>query len=464
MRAQRIDPAMNQATSQPTWQAPPGWLESFFIFISLLLVTQALGPVLMAGSAGDDALGDSNPATMLSALLVYTIAFFLLARRPGAVMDTIWDNPLLMIVFLFPVISVIWSVDRGTSFRRVVALVMTGFYCVYLARRLSPDDFLRRLLLVLFAGGVASLLFTLLDPQAAIEHGTINNGSWNGVYGQKAILGRIAAVAVTVSVYVRPRNFWEGAMRWLTIAIFVFLAIKSQSRASWLMMAGGIGGMMLIGILRNRRLSGGIKLTIAIATGLMVLIAFALLFDQILAAMGRDDTFSGRTTLWEGAIAVAKAHHPILGAGYRAFWTDAGAEGVRDYIQHWVRLPNHGHNGYLDIWLELGWAGVALFVVFVLVTVTRLIRRMLRETSEPAWAAFAIFFFVFLLNNASVTVAFKHTDIAWIFAVLACLYTRGCVSARLPVLARPERQRLQFMSQPVRSWRPVHAGFQEAVR
>jgi O-antigen ligase len=225
--------------------------------------------------------------------------------------------------------------------------------------------------------------------------------------------------------------------------------------------------MMLIAIMRNRRLSAGIKLTIAILVALAVLGVTAALFDKILAAMGRDDTFSGRTTLWEGAIAVAQAHHPILGAGYRAFWTATGAAGVRDYIQHWARLPSHGHNGYLDIWLELGYAGCVLFTVFVIVTVTRLVRRMLREPGETVWAAFAIFFFVFLLNNASVTVAFKHTDIAWVFAVLACLYTRGCVNARLPVLARPERRKLQFTaSRPVRDWRPLqgHVGLRGAVR
>jgi O-antigen ligase len=452
---------MTQAHPQAAPQLPPpGALESFFIFISLMLVTQALGPLLMAGSAGgDDALGDSNPATLLSALVTYTIAFFLLGRRPGVAMETIRDNPLLLSVFLFPMVSVIWSVDHGTSFRRGVALLMTGVYCLYIARRLSPDEFLRRLLLALFVGGVLSLIFTVVDPAAAIEHGAINNGSWKGVYGHKAILGRIAAVAVTVSVYVRPQSFWDRAMRWATIAIFLFLAVKSQSRASWLMMGGGIGFMILIGIMRNRTLSSGIKLTIAIGTALLVLGTVAALFEQILAAMGRDDTFSGRTSLWEGAIAVAKAHHPILGAGYRAFWTDAGADGVRDYIQHWARLPNHGHNGYLDVWLELGYAGVALFTVFVIVTVTRLVRRLLREPGETAWAAFAIFFFVFLLNNASVTVAFKHTDIAWIFAVLACLYTRGSVTARLPVMAKNERRWLQFISsRPMRAWQGLRPG------
>ena len=452
---------MKQAHPQAVSQLPPpGALESFFIFISLMLVTQALGPLLMAGSAGgDDALGDSNPATLLSALVTYTIAFFLLGRRPGVAMETIRDNPLLLTVFLFPMVSVIWSVDHGTSFRRGVALLMTGVYCLYIARRLSPDEFLRRLLLALFVGGVLSLIFTVVDPAAAIEHGAINNGSWKGVYGHKAILGRIAAVAVTVSVYVRPQSFWDRAMRWATIAIFLFLAVKSQSRASWMMMGGGIGFMILIAIMRNRTLSSGIKLTIAIGTALLVLGTVAALFEQILAAMGRDDTFSGRTSLWEGAIAVAKAHHPILGAGYRAFWTDAGADGVRDYIQHWARLPNHGHNGYLDVWLELGYAGVALFAVFVIVTVTRLVRRVLREPGETAWAAFAIFFFVFLLNNASVTVAFKHTDIAWIFAVLACLYTRGSVTARLPVMAKNERRWLQFISsRPMRAWQGLRPG------
>jgi O-antigen ligase len=437
---------------------PPGRWESFFILVSMLLVTQAFTPILMAGSTSDDALGDSNPATLLSALVVYAIAFMLLMRRPTAMMDTIKDDPLLIAMFALPVISVIWSVDHGTSARRVVALVMTGIYCVYLARRLSPEEFLRRLLLALFIGGVFSLIYTALDPAQAIEHSTINSGSWKGVYGHKAILGRIAAVAVTVSVYVRPRHVWEGPMRWATIAIFVFLAIKSQSRASWLMMAGGVGFMFLMLILRNKRLSSGIKLTITLALGLMVLAVVGVLFDQILAAFGRDDTFSGRTTLWNGAIAVAKASHPILGAGYRAFWTETGAAGVRDYIQGWARLPGHGHNGYLDVWLELGWAGVALFVVFLLTMMWRLARRVLREPGEPAWAAFSIFLFVFILNNASVTVAFKHTDIAWIFAVLGCLYTRGCVSARQPVVSREERGRVA----PRQNWRPAYANFQEA--
>jgi exopolysaccharide production protein ExoQ len=448
---------MTGAALQNWQEGPPGRLESLFIFISLFLVTQALAPLMLIGASGDEALGDSNPGTLISALLVYTVAFFLVARRPGAMLSTITDDWLLMAIFALPVISVVWSVDHGTSARRVVALLMTGVYCVYIARRLSPDEFLRRLLLVLFVGGVLSLVYTVLDPRDAIEHSTINTGSWKGVYGHKAILGRIAAIAVTVSVYVKVRHGWERPIRWATIAIFLFLAVKSQSRASWLMMMGGFGFMFLIAILRNRRLSSGLKLSIAVAMGMAVLAAAALEFDTILAAFGRDDTFSGRTTLWHGAIAVASHDHPVLGAGYRAFWTATGAAGVRDYIQGWARLPGHGHNGYLDVWLELGWAGVALFAVFLLTMMVRLARRVLAAPGEPAWAAFAIFFFVFILNNASVTVAFKHTDIAWVTAVMACLYTRQCVTARLPVVARGVRYHWLRARRPAGAAAPAYA-------
>ncbi|MGN6516241.1 MAG: O-antigen ligase family protein [Rhizomicrobium sp.] len=427
--------AMRAVPQQP----PPGRLEGFFIFIALMLVTQALEPLLLIGSSSsDDALAESNPASLLSALAIYCVALVLLARKPAQTFDTIKSNPLLVALFALPMLSIVWSVDPGTTFRRATALLMTGFFCIYIAQRLSPEEFLRRLLLALFVGGVLSILYTIADPQQAIEHSMINTGSWKGVYGHKAILGRIAAVAVAVSVYVRPRHSWEWPMRWATIGIFLFLSIKSQSRASWLMMMGAFAFMFLIAVLRNRRLSSGVKLTITLALGFTVLAVAALLFNVIITEMGRDDTFSGRTSLWTGAIAVAKETHPILGAGYRAFWTDAGAGGVREYVLDWARLPTHAHNGYLDVWLDMGIPGVVLFVCFVAMTIARLARRVLQEPGEPAWAAFSIFFFVFLLNNCSVTVAFKHTDIAWIFAVLAGLYTHGCVTARQPIAVRPK--------------------------
>src|SRR5512142_456672 len=91
-------------------QQPPGRLESAYIFVALMLVTQALEPLLLIGSStSDDALSDSNPASLISALAIYAVAFVLLARKPGRALDTIKSNLLLVAVFALPVLSTIWS-------------------------------------------------------------------------------------------------------------------------------------------------------------------------------------------------------------------------------------------------------------------------------------------------------------------------------------------------------------------
>jgi exopolysaccharide production protein ExoQ len=426
-------------------------IENIYIVMALLLVTQAMSPLIMIGATSDEALTDSNPLTMFSALAAYTVALLLLLRDPRQAVGVAIDNWLVIVIFTLPLISVFWSEAPGVSLRRGIALAMTGVFCLYIATRLSPDEFLRRLLLALFIGGVASIVFTLLFPNLAIEHSIVNSGSWKGVYGHKAILGRIAAIAVAVAVYVQPKYRWETFVRWATVAIFIFLSIKSQSRASWLMLMACAGFVTIFKAVRSQRLSGGLKFAIAASIALTIVAAVAVSYTIVLADLGRNETFSGRTKLWEGAVAVASATHPYLGAGYRAFWTESGASGVREYILSWAGLPTHGHNGYLDVWLELGIPGLIVLALFVLATASRLIRRVLREPGEGSWAAMSIFLFIFVLNNMSVTVAFKHTDIAWIFAVLAFVYAKSSVNGHVP--ARSYR----FAALPSRTGAAAHA-------
>jgi hypothetical protein len=208
---QTISQAVSGAVPQtPPQLPPPGALESFFIFISLMLVTQALGPLLMAGSSGDDALGGFQSRDLAVGAAGLHHRLFPAGRRPGVAMETIRDNPLLLTVFLFPMLSVIWSVDHGTSFRRCVALLMTGIYCVYIARRLSPDEFLRRLLLALFVGGVLSLIFTLVDPRrpSSIAQSTTAHGK----------------------AFTATRRSWAASRRWLSPCRSMSARASSGSR------------------------------------------------------------------------------------------------------------------------------------------------------------------------------------------------------------------------------------------
>jgi hypothetical protein len=66
-------------------------------------------------------------------------------------------------------------------------------------------------------------------------------------------------------------------------------------------------------------------------------------------------------------------NHPMLGAGYRSFWTPEGASYV--YARIWAVIGN-GHNGYLDVWLELGFIGLGLFLVMFFTAVRRAYSRL----------------------------------------------------------------------------------------
>jgi O-antigen ligase len=82
------------------------------------------------------------------------------------------------------------------------------------------------------------------------------------------------------------------------------------------------------------------------------------LFDVYATALellGRDPTLTDRTELWSDALTLADK--PILGAGFESFWL-----GWRREIlwQKWWWRPTQAHNGYIEIYLNLGIIGVTI--------------------------------------------------------------------------------------------------------
>jgi O-antigen ligase len=77
--------------------------------------------------------------------------------------------------------------------------------------------------------------------------------------------------------------------------------------------------------------------------------------------MGRDATLSGRTLIWK-QVWIFILQRPWLGWGYEAFWRGTRGEAFRVVAAvHFMVF--HAHNGFLEIWLELGAAGLTLFAL-----------------------------------------------------------------------------------------------------
>jgi O-antigen ligase len=135
------------------------------------------------------------------------------------------------------------------------------------------------------------------------------------------------------------------------------------------------------------------------------------LSGQFASAVGRS-SLSGRDVIWR--IVLSQQANPLLGAGYESFWLGprldriwaAGMGGI-----------NEAHNGYLELYLNLGYVGLFLGLLFV-AAVYRNICKKLKPFSSIGSLALAIWT-VFLFHNT--TEADFRSGLMWVFFVLGAL-------------------------------------------
>jgi O-antigen ligase len=87
--------------------------------------------------------------------------------------------------------------------------------------------------------------------------------------------------------------------------------------------------------------------------------------DDILLAIYGDTTFTTRTDLWSFIYGYIQ-QSPLLGHGFRDFWfPDASSPKLISPI-HFIRQTGSSHNGFIEIMLDLGLAGLGLLILFIL--------------------------------------------------------------------------------------------------
>jgi exopolysaccharide production protein ExoQ len=151
--------------------------------------------------------------------------------------------------------------------------------------------------------------------------------------------------------------------------------------------------------------------------------------DTMLAALGRDPTLTGRTVLWT-FVAESIRQRPWLGYGFSAFWTSSNtaSRAIIDEL-HWS--TPHAHNGFLDLTLELGVIGLAVFLLGYVVAVLRAIRVVRSAEVVPALWPITYLTFLFLYNLTE-SASLKQGSIFWVLYVATLCSPMWAPSARGP--------------------------------
>lgn len=406
---------MPEATTGVRLEGPPSGAEKIFGVLVLLLNSGAFSTLTVReGLIGKQTGG--SPTWQVFWVFMYLAALGLLYRHcPGFLRQILKEWPLVALGGL-AVLSTAWSDDPALTFRRGVVLCLTIMFGFYLARRFSLREQLHILAWVCGICVFFSYPFGLLHIGKVVE---VIPGAWHGIFVQKNDLGRMVAFSAFVFLVLgraEPVHRWR--MRLGVLASLV-LVVLSHSATAIVVTALMLMMLPVCGILRKslgKALAG--MAFVAIAGGVALLWVFTHL-ATFTDALGRTVTLSGRLQLWALCIVMA-LRKPWLGYGYNAFWLGMNGPSWRIWRALGVQMP-HAHNGFIQVWLELGLVGVGLFVLCLVLYSARgalLVRR--NSQPEAAWPLL-IMAFSFLYILTEITIPSGNPIFMMVFS--SCAYT-----------------------------------------
>jgi exopolysaccharide production protein ExoQ len=367
-----------------------------------------------------EAINIASSLITLINLVSYAILAVLISRRFKQLAYIATQNLSLLLLVLLAIASLFWSSNPDSTsdfLRGMIRATLLGFY---LGARYPLKDQLTLLSWTLGIGAVLSLVVAIAFP----ETGTFFlNGrlTWQGIYIHKQFFGRLMAVGASLLILTGFKEQKFNLINWCRLGLFLILLAFSQSRTSFILLFSVLMLLPLQKVIIQRY-----KIrTFLLAVFLLFSFCFAaaILFNLetiVVDIMGKDMEFNGRIPVWTLSIQQG-LERPLFGYGYGGFWTsDAAGLILRNTWGREALLDGtlfHAHNGFLDIFLQLGFVGLFLLIVN-LTQVTNQVLSLVAATKSMEFYWMFSFLIMNLVWNLSEVVTFLGSNnLFWVLYV-----------------------------------------------
>ena len=365
----------------------------------------------------------------LGALVFLAAGMLICVLRPGAILSKGARHWPVLVLPVLCVLSFSWSREPAISLRLGIQLLATAVVVLAICRHISARTFVLTLFVCMGASMLASLLVG--DVRSDI-------GARIGIYGSK---NAFAGAATTFTLLAFGVAMMAGAGRTLRMLGFfgvctgAILVLSAQSVSAILFLLPAL--LALVIVMKVRRL-GALPawLVVTFASLAAVLIGLALQANWahvsafVLDATGKDLTLTGRTELWNAAMAMI-SERPMLGVGYQAFWVQGHADAEMLWFMFGIesRSGFNFHNMYLSNAVEIGILGAALQAVLLLGTAFYTGLWAVRSGSAVAATLFALTF-VAVLGSAVEVPLFFQFSLRTVLVFAALIYAREALHPR----------------------------------
>ena len=380
------------------------------VFILFIYSQAWLGPLINYGDATA-----AGPLIRVIYFPAYAATLFLVATALPRTVEGFLRSPLLVALLLLTAASWFWSVDPSATIRRFVALGFTTLGGVALAARFRWPTLTEVCAATFAALAVASVVVALVKP----EWGRMSDlfpGAWRGLWLEKNNLGGNMTVGFgfcAAAAALVPQRRWM----WAAFALLCMgLVAVSTSKTALVVLALMIGCLVFVWLVR-RGPAIGVAMAWLAVVGVTLAICIGLFAaDAVFDFLGKDATLTGRTEIWDAIVRVMEGH-AWTGFGYGAIWDDTDAFAPLAWITHYANFrAGHAHNGWMEIWINIGLLGVVAFGLWFIETWFRTIWTTL-ATGQGAWIALP-FMAAYSIAMLTESITLTWHDMRW---VLFCM-------------------------------------------
>jgi O-antigen ligase len=335
-----------------------------------------------------DSVNEGSVHDQIFFVTLMALALIVLARRVRDWSALIRSNGALALFFLYMLASSVgWSPEPFLSLKRWFRAV-GDLFAVLVAgtepnRRQAVSAILWRCVATLIP---LSIVLALYYPVHGVAYdykfdwvsrgGWLVSDSWIGVTTHKNGLGALAMLAGLLCLW---RILVCGGFRvaWrdtrvelplLLISLWVLLFAGGQrSVSATSVITFVLGAALMVWMRRSAAPRRRVFMALFVVLMGVALVntftgtAISSALGGISELSGRDSTLTGRAGIWAALIDLGKAH-PILGAGFEGFWSTQATRAFLDRHGLPARL-NQAHNGYLEVYLNLGVIGLLLITI-----------------------------------------------------------------------------------------------------
>ena len=367
--------------------SPALWIPTFWLLIcGSRSVTEwlAMRPALSLARQ----YSDSSPIDAIFYAVLIASGLVVLNFRSLRVRSFLRQNILLLLFFAYCALSILWSDFPFVAFKRwsksvgdlvMVMIVLTDAHPKHALRQL----FKRAAFVLLPLSVLLIAQFPDVGTGYSPEDMTI---MYFGVTTFKNMLGLIAMVCGLFSLWQMLCAYEDRTMRnrirhllahavMFTTACWLIVKANSMTSLACLVLAGTV--IILVGQRSVLRWHIGVPVVAALS---VILPALVLLLDPLgplLHSLGRNSTLTGRTLIWHAVLSLQT--NPWFGTGFESFWLGNRLERVWHMSVDGIQ---EAHNGYLELYLNLGWCGVLLLGAVIVSGYVRAIEAMRHDRQD----------------------------------------------------------------------------------